>query len=585
MECLKIYANQRILNTLRWAFCLMLAGGFQLALAGVEPIVSITSADPTADEAGPDVATFTVTRSVISAQPLTVNIALSGSAVRLADYQITNLLGGSPFAVSIPANQTSLTVTITPDPDNIVEDTEDVVVSLQPGSGYQIDGVDDEVTLTIADDVAEVNLFVVDAAMDEQGQVPGRFRVTRSPNGDTTATLTVDIDITGTATRNVDYQTDGVIGGNPLAVTIGSNELETIVLLTPRLDSFVEGTETVQATLVPDPTSYTVGADTQADLTLADSVPEVNLSLVEGAMDEAGPVTGRFRVTRTNAGNPTAALTVNIDITGTAQRNVDYNLGSIFAGSPLAVQIPANVNEAEFVLTPRPDNIVEGVEDVQITLQPDPSLYTVGAQTQADFTLADSVTEINLSVVDSAMDEAGLVPGTYRVTRTNAGNINQAITVNVDVTGTAAINTDYRPISLFAGAPFAVNLGIGETEAIFTFEPRADNVLEETETIVVTLQPNTSTYTVGSQTQADFTLADDPVVVTLTQEDDTLAEQDLETGSFLVTRSNNGDLTRSLLVNLEVDGTATQNVDYRIEDVFGSSPATTTIPANELEAR
>ncbi|MEM9184787.1 MAG: hypothetical protein AAGB27_16645, partial [Pseudomonadota bacterium] len=129
MECLKIYANQRILNTLRWAFCLMLAGGFQLALAGVEPIVSITSADPTADEAGPDVATFTVTRSVISAQPLTVNIALSGSAVRLADYQITNLLGGSPFAVSIPANQTSLTVTITPDPDNIVEDTEDVVVS------------------------------------------------------------------------------------------------------------------------------------------------------------------------------------------------------------------------------------------------------------------------------------------------------------------------------------------------------------------------------------------------------------------------------------------------------------------------
>ncbi|MEM6572910.1 MAG: Calx-beta domain-containing protein, partial [Pseudomonadota bacterium] len=309
------------------------------------------------------------------------------------------------------------------------------------------------------------------------------------------------------------------------------------------------------------------------------------LSLVEGAMDEAGPVTGRFRVTRTNAGNPTAALTVNIDITGTAQRNVDYNLGSIFAGSPLAVQIPANVNEAEFVLTPRPDNIVEGVEDVQITLQPDPSLYTVGAQTQADFTLADSVTEVNLSVVDSAMDEAGLVPGTYRVTRTNAGNINQAITVNVDVTGTAAINTDYRPISLFAGAPFAVNLGIGETEAIFTFEPRADNVLEETETIVVTLQPNTSTYTVGSQTQADFTLADDPVVVSLTQEDDTLAEQDLETGSFLVTRSNNGDLTRSLLVNLEVDGTATQNVDYRIEDVFGSSPATTTIPANELEAR
>ncbi|MEM6573466.1 MAG: hypothetical protein AAF736_04300, partial [Pseudomonadota bacterium] len=440
MECLKIYANQRILNTLRWAFCLMLAGGFQLALAGVEPIVSITSADPTADEAGPDVATFTVTRSVISAQPLTVNIALSGSAVRLADYQITNLLGGSPFAVSIPANQTSLTVTITPDPDNIVEDTEDVVVSLQPGSGYQIDGVDDEVTLTIADDVAEVNLFVVDAAMDEQGQVPGRFRVTRSPNGDTTATLTVDIDITGTATRNVDYQTDGVIGGNPLAVTIGSNELETIVLLTPRLDSFVEGTETIQATLVPDPTSYTVGADTQADLTLADSVPEVNLSLVEGAMDEAGPVTGRFRVTRTNAGNPTAALTVNIDITGTAQRNVDYELPGIFSGSPLAVQIPRDVNEVEFELTPRLDNIVEGVEDIQVTLEPDPSLYTVGAQTQANLTLADSVTEVNLSVVDSEMSEAGLVPGTYRVTRTNAGNVNQPITVNLDIGGTAAIN-------------------------------------------------------------------------------------------------------------------------------------------------
>ncbi|MFK7957998.1 MAG: hypothetical protein AB8B96_17995 [Lysobacterales bacterium] len=355
------------------------------------PVVTVTSADQAADEAGQDIATFTVTLDQISSQALSVNLAITGSATRNVDYDLPGILGGAPLAIIIPANTSSVSFTVTPRLDNSVEGPESVVVALQTGTDYDL-GMASTVQLSIADDVPEITLTRVgDGAMAELGQVSSSFRVERSNNGDISRAITVNIDIAGTATRNVDYSSPGVFGGAPLAVSIAGGDFDATFVLTPNVDNLVEGSETVTVALQPSAAVYTVGTQLPIDFTIADDVPEVNLTLIDGVMAEQDQDPGSFRVTRSNNGDISRAITVNIEVTGTATRGVDYNSGSIFGGAPLAVSIAANELEVITTLTPvadGPDN--EDDETISVTLQPGAN-YTVGSNTSAMLTLADLI--------------------------------------------------------------------------------------------------------------------------------------------------------------------------------------------------
>ena len=132
------------------------------------------------------------------------------------------------------------------------------------------------------------------------------------------------------------------------------------------MDNTVEGTETIAVTLQPNASVYVVGAQTQADFAIADDVPEVNLTLIDGEMAELGLDEGSFQVTRSNNGNIAQAITVNIAVTGTATRGVDYTDPGVFGGAPLAVSIPGNQLQATFTITPRVDNTVEGLSLIHI---------------------------------------------------------------------------------------------------------------------------------------------------------------------------------------------------------------------------
>jgi hypothetical protein len=94
------------------------------------PVVWITG---TANAAEPSTTgSFTITRNASSASALTVYFAVSGTATPGADYAA---LGGS---ATIPANATSVTVSVVPFDDVLVEATEGVTLTLQPGSNYNL---------------------------------------------------------------------------------------------------------------------------------------------------------------------------------------------------------------------------------------------------------------------------------------------------------------------------------------------------------------------------------------------------------------------------------------------------------------
>ncbi len=130
-------------------------------------IVSITASNAAASEAGLDPGMFTITRSGGALnQALQVRYTIGGSA-------------GFPITVTIPANETSTTVTITPLADNLVETSETVVFTLTAHAAYTL-GASDSATVTIADNSATVTITATDAAASEAGLDPGTFTFTRS---------------------------------------------------------------------------------------------------------------------------------------------------------------------------------------------------------------------------------------------------------------------------------------------------------------------------------------------------------------------------------------------------------------------
>ena len=91
------------------------------------------SASPTQIHEGQS-ATYTLTVSPAVFQSVTVNYSMSGKATNGTDYT----LSGTAGQVTIPGGQTSATVTLNALTDKVKEKAETAIMTLQPGSGYNL---------------------------------------------------------------------------------------------------------------------------------------------------------------------------------------------------------------------------------------------------------------------------------------------------------------------------------------------------------------------------------------------------------------------------------------------------------------
>lgn len=101
-------------------------------------------------------ATFTITRNSTSllSSPLTVNLAVSGTATYIGDYTVSGAdsFSSSAAVVTIPANQLSTTITVNPTPDSTAESDETVILTIVPTEGVSAVGSNPSATLTIVND-------------------------------------------------------------------------------------------------------------------------------------------------------------------------------------------------------------------------------------------------------------------------------------------------------------------------------------------------------------------------------------------------------------------------------------------------
>ena len=147
-----------------------------LALAQL-PTVNLVPGDEDVSEAGPNPGSFSVSRSNdgVITEALTVRIAVTGTAAFNQDYPNPGMawIGGSHYQFTIPPDQLTASMIITPVQDGLNEADETVIFTLVDQATYIV-GPDAVAELTIVDDPPIVNLVADDVDVSEAGPDAGR---------------------------------------------------------------------------------------------------------------------------------------------------------------------------------------------------------------------------------------------------------------------------------------------------------------------------------------------------------------------------------------------------------------------------
>ena len=330
-----------------------IAGTCAAAVTGTLPVVTITAI---ANAAEPSTnGQFTVSRTGSTANSLTVNFTVSGSATAGSDY------ANIGTSVVIPAGAATAAIAVNVIDDTIYEGSETVVVSLSPNASYAV-GSANSATVTIAD-----NELPTVISVSPNGASPGDLlTVTWSGIANPTARDWMGLFAAGAG--NGSFITWIYVncsqGGSTTPKASGA-------CIVPLPAGVANGT--YQFRLLSND-SFNVIATSNP---LVVGLPAVSVAATANAAEPS--TNGQFTVSRT--GSTASSLTVNFAVSGSATAGVDYaNLGT-------SVVIPAGSASATIAVNVIDDAIYEGSETVVVTLTANPA-YIIGSSS-ATVTIAD----------------------------------------------------------------------------------------------------------------------------------------------------------------------------------------------------
>ncbi|MGH3261896.1 MAG: Calx-beta domain-containing protein, partial [Trebonia sp.] len=232
------------------------------------PTVTISAPVPNAVENDPNnEGEYVVARTGSTDEPLTVNLAASGTAVPGTNYDAL------PSSVTIPAgSQTAVLQVSALDDSADGNGPETVTETIQPGN-YTIGSPNSADVSILEQPTSTVTIAATTPSTMEDSTTPGEFTVTRTAPYDND--LAVSYSLSGTAVNGLDYQT---LGGS---VTIPAGAPDVVFDVTP-LDDGGDGSESaggsaVTATIAPDANlSYFVGNGNSASVSIAEEpLPQV----------------------------------------------------------------------------------------------------------------------------------------------------------------------------------------------------------------------------------------------------------------------------------------------------------------------
>jgi hypothetical protein len=460
------------------------------------PVVTIAAGDDGAEPGTNGTVTVTRTPTGDLTEALDVSYAVGGNATADSDY--TALSG----TVTIPAGQSTATITVEVLDDLLDESEESVEITLDAGTGYEV-GSADSAAVAIADDddVPEVEFGADGSGTLESAGFHDVVVQLSAPSG---KEVQVEYAVTGgTATgAGADYElADGTL-------TFAPGETSQTLNVTFIDDDLDEEHETVLLELSA-PANATLGSRVNHTVVISDDDDSPTVAFAETTSDDQeSDSTEDLEVTLTGS----TALTVTVDYAitgGTATPGTDVVLANgtlTFAAGETSKTIEASIVD---------DLIDEANETFVVTLS-NATNASLGANTTHTHTILDddvpsSVVSIRAS--DRMAAEPGTDTATFQVTRSVADS-GLPITVLYAVAGTATSGTDYVALS------GTVDLAAGATTANVVLTALDDALSEDLETVIVTLEPSFG-YTMGRTPSATATIRDDEPMPTVQLENAT----------------------------------------------------------------
>ncbi|MCU0777190.1 MAG: choice-of-anchor D domain-containing protein [Akkermansiaceae bacterium] len=311
--------------------------------------ISVTVSPASIKEDGAQNLVFTFTRTGLTANAVTVNFTVGGTANFPGDYSVS---GAASFAagsgtVAMAAGASTATVTVDPALDLLTEPDETVTLTVAAGSGYTV-GSPVSATGTIENDDTLVQVGVAPTAVAEDGEQNLVYTFTRS--GVTNVPLTVGFGVGGTASSGSDYTASGTasFGTSTGTVFFPADVTTKEVTVDPTADTLIEPDETVILTLTSGSNYRTAGPPATGTILTDDT--EVTVFLNPATIVESGPV--------------------NFTVGGTATFGSDYTVANAasFSATSGSVTFPAGMAFRAVNVFPIADTVVEPDETVILTI-------------------------------------------------------------------------------------------------------------------------------------------------------------------------------------------------------------------------
>jgi len=444
--------------------------------------VNVVATHNTLTKDGTEQGNFRISRSGGTLGDLVVNFSMSGSADPGTDY-----IGLSGAAI-IPDGQSFVDIPLVGIDGQKADFDKSIVITLSSGTGYHA-GSSNSATATVrANGLYEVNIQAIDSMLDASNiSDTGTFRITRSSNS--AQSLTVSYALRGTAINGVDYQfLTGV-------VTIPGGSQYVDVTVTAVSNSTFDPYKSISVELMPG-VLYTIGASGVTSLIIKENpnLPVASIATVNASATEDGTETATMRISRT--GSTSASLTINYTIGGSAINGTDYTSLSGTA------TISSGQSYVDISVSGITDILVEPTETVVIALQSTSNYVVDPISALAQVYILDNNTPIVQIFSESAFATKSLsAKAKVRVTR--LGNLSNALTVNLNYSGSPIAGSDY------VSPGSSVVIPVGAASVTFEVAAITGSTVQGNKNLTIGLGTSGS-YSVGALSAIDVIIVDGP---------------------------------------------------------------------------
>ncbi len=528
-----------------------------IASSGATVSIASTDAVKAEGQSGTTTFTFTLTRTGDTSVAHTVFASVAGFGANPAGILDFEGIGFPSATITIPAGQTTRTITLTVQGDTFVEANESFTVDLSsPSSGLTIGTA--SAAGTILNDDASVSIVATDAAKAEGQSGTTTFTFTLTRTGDTSVAHTVfaaTFGVLANSASSLDFDGNSFLSGT---VTFAPGQTTRTITLTVQGDTFVEANESFTVDLSSPSSGLTIGTASAAGTILNDDA-SVSIVATDAAKAEGQSGTTTFIFTLTRTGDTSVTHSVSWSIVGSGIDGADP---SDIGGTALnggTVTFAAGETVQTVTIEVVGDTEVEADEEFLLSIF-NPTAGLVVASSSVVGTIRNDDAMVSIAAVAAVQAEGTGGQTDVNFILTRDGDTSVAHSVTYTVAGSGAVPADIGDFASVALPTDTVTFAPGQTAMTVAVRVIGDAALELDEDFTVILSDPSLGLVLGTASAAVTIQNDDGAVVSISTLSAMKAEQD------------SGLIPFTFLVALGEASALPQSVDWAVTGT-GATPA------------